>query len=190
MHEKVYPALAKLRERAERLAADADATPRSPSDLRAAVERARIAQARYTTTWNAQQVIENCDRHLATPEREHAAFTDVREHLSGELERATEQLAVVRDAVSSHWDAMNIDQRALARQVEELTAMIRIIDDGGAIPQVLAQRLIRRGIDQPEFHVGMKALDARLAELRRQRAAAVAVLVRELNLETEPAPAG
>jgi hypothetical protein len=178
-----------LRERADALRAEVDAAVRSPFEQRAAEERARIAHAKYVSCWNAQQAIEDNDRQRADPMAVATALREIR----SERGPARAELA---DRISRMHDASRI--RVALLQLAEMDAELHVIDHGAEqlspsftnMPDTLVRDLAARGIvplpgcaHVLERRGGLRQLEARLSELRQQRARAVGVLMREHDLQ-------
>jgi hypothetical protein len=185
---EIEAALARLAEQNAAQAVNLDETPRSPSEHRAAAERMRVAQAQLATAWTAHERLKNLDRQLADPEMVTPVFRDVLAEIEAEDAQAIDALE------RTHDDA---ERRRLTQAVEALEAEHTVLQRGPAqvspsivgLPPRLVQRLTARGVTSLpgcahvfERRGGLLTLEPLLAGLHQQRAAAMEVLVRELEL--------
>jgi hypothetical protein len=170
-----------------------DRTPRSPFEYRFAESRLQQMESAYAALWAANQRKLNVEPQLADRE----SFANA---LRAEVEAFDTEKAQVIDECERERDPSK--QRTLMKKVEAIDFMrdacirdFATVGSFSGVPEPLTRRLAARGITPLpgcthvfEQRGGLLTLEPLIADLRQQRATAMAVLVRELELE--PATAG
>jgi hypothetical protein len=170
-----------------------DRTPRSPFDYRFAESRLQQLESKYAAAWAANQQRKNVEPRLADLEASAKAVRAEKEAVDTEKAQHIDECERERDPFK---------QRALIQKVEEDDCLTDILLRGpeavgssSGVPDVLTARLAARGLHPLpgcahvfERRGGLLTLEPLIADLRQQRATALAVLARELELE--PATAG
>ncbi len=133
--------------------------------------------------WNAQQKVFNNDRHLADPVMFAGVLREVQAEIESEMERTTDR----RDRERNDFKCHALTQELKNLQAERTVLLYGPDLVGVAIsgrPDRLLQRLAARGVTPLpgcshvfERRGGLLMLEQIIADLREQRAAAMAVLV-------------
>lgn len=190
--DEIREGITRLAAEASGLRSDMDRTARSPFEQRAVEARLGAAEGRYTSCWAAWQRLENVDPRLADLESFAAALRAVEADLAVEKAQAMGQ--------REHEPDESL-QRGLTQTIAEIDFMRDVVRRGptatgslSGVPGPLTARLTGRGVFTllGGVHVferrgGLLVIERTIEDLRREREAAMAVLVRELM---QPVAAG